>query len=589
LIIKKDFKMKNYRILILLLIMTGFSACENQILDLKSPTEPVDATFYSNEQELELALTGVYNTLRFQGGYQLPIQVGMDNAATDLGINRGADVAGMSDLGQGSHGTTTGGFQTAYSHFYTGISRANLLLGYMDRAKDKVAESKFKAIQAQAMVLRAYNYMYLTELFGDVPYIDVPIKDPAAALLPRVPKAEIVDKIMADLQTASGFLPDTWPANDYGKITKGVALGLRARIALYNKKYNEAATSAKAVMDNEASMKYSLHPDYGELFTAAGRTSSEIMLVLPFKEGFSTTQFPVAQGSRNLGGYSTVVPTQSLIDSYEATDGKPIDESAVYNPKKPFENRDPRLKKSIIIPQTSWGGIIFESHPDSLRVRLANGTISGNNADSRKVIWPAAFFGYLWKKYTDEQAQIAKRIWSDMNFTLMRYSEILLIYAEAKIELNQVDASVLTAINRVRARAYGVNVSQTDNYPAITSTNQAELRKVIRRERKVELANEGFRLFDIRRWRIAEKVMPVKLYGRVLNLETATGIPDIDDDCFVSYAGIESQYDFNPDARFPNAQNRKFNPARDYLCPIPQQEIDTYNGLGATLTQNPGY
>jgi starch-binding outer membrane protein, SusD/RagB family len=589
LIIKKDFKMKNYRILILLLIMTGFSACENQILDLKSPTEPVDATFYSNEQELELALTGVYNTLRFQGGYQLPIQVGMDNAATDLGINRGADVAGMSDLGQGSHGTTTGGFQTAYSHFYTGISRANLLLGYMDRAKDKVAESKFKAIQAQALVLRAYNYMYLTEMFGDVPYIDVPIKDPAAALLPRVPKAEIVDKIMADLQTASGFLPDTWPANDYGKITKGVALGLRARIALYNKKYNEAATSAKAVMDNEASMKYSLHPDYGELFTAAGRTSSEIMLVLPFKEGFSTTQFPVAQGSRNLGGYSTVVPTQSLIDSYEATDGKPIDESAVYNPKKPFENRDPRLKKSIIIPQTSWGGIIFESHPDSLRVRLANGTISGNNADSRKVIWPAAFFGYLWKKYTDEQAQIAKRIWSDMNFTLMRYSEILLIYAEAKIELNQVDASVLTAINRIRARAYGVNVSQTDNYPAITSTNQAELRKVIRRERKVELANEGFRLFDIRRWRIAEKVMPVKLYGRVLNLETATGIPDIDDDCFVSYAGIESQYDFNPDARFPNAQNRKFNPARDYLCPIPQQEIDTYNGLGATLTQNPGY
>ncbi len=581
--------MKNYRILILLLIMTGFSACENQILDLKSPTEPVDATFYSNEQELELALTGVYNTLRFQGGYQLPIQVGMDNAATDLGINRGADVAGMSDLGQGSHGTTTGGFQTAYSHFYTGISRANLLLGYMDRAKDKVAESKFKSIQAQAMVLRAYNYMYLTELFGDVPYIDVPIKDPAAALLPRVPKAEIVDKIMADLQTASGFLPDTWPAADYGKITKGVALGLRARIALYNKKYNEAATSAKAVMDNEASMKYSLHPDYGELFTAAGRTSSEIMLVLPFKEGFSTTQFPVAQGSRNLGGYSTVVPSQSLIDSYEATDGKPIDESAVYNPKKPFENRDPRLKKSIIIPQTTWGGIIFESHPDSLRVRLANGTISGNNADSRKVIWPAAFFGYLWKKYTDEQAQIAKRIWSDMNFTLMRYSEILLIYAEAKTELGQIDASVLTAINRIRARAYGVNVSQTDKYPAITATSQAELRKVIRRERKVELANEGFRLFDIRRWRIAEKVMPVKLYGRVLNLGTATGIPDIDDDCFVSYAGIESQYDFNPDARFPNAQNRKFNPARDYLCPIPQQEIDTYNGLGATLTQNPGY
>jgi hypothetical protein len=278
-----------------------------------------------------------------------------------------------------------------------------------------------------------------------------------------------------------------------------------------------------------------------------------------------------------------------LIDSYEATDGKPIDESSVYNPQKPFENRDPRLKKSIVTPQSVWAGIIFESHPDSLKYRLANGTISGNNADSRKIIWPAAFFGYLWKKYTDEVAQGKKQIWSDMDFILMRYAEILLVYAEAKVELNQIDTSVLTAINRIRARAYGVNVSQTDKYPAITATSQAELRKVIRRERKVELANEGFRLFDIRRWKIAEKVMPVKLYGRVLNFATATGIPNIDDDCFVSYAGIESQYDFNPDARFPNAQNRKFNPARDYLCPIPQQEIDTYKGLGGTLGQNDGY
>ena len=581
--------MKKYRIFMVLLMIICISACEDKILDLKSLTEPVDATFYSNEQELDLALTGVYNTLLYRGGYDLPLQIGMDNGATDLGINRGADIAGMSDLGQGSHASTTGGFQSAYSHFYTGIARANMLLGNMERAKDKVSENKYKAIQAQAMVIRAYNYMYLTELFGDVPYIDAPIKNPADALLSRTPKSEIVDKMMADLQTASEFLPNTVSAANFGRITKGVALGLRARIALYNKRYNEAVTSAKAIMDNESAMKYSLHANYGELFGPAGQTSSEIMLNIPFKEGFMTTNFPQAQGSRNLGSFSTVVPCQSLIDSYEAIDGKPIDESAIYNPKKPFENRDPRLRNSIILPQSIWAGNIFESHPDSLKYRLANGTIGGNNSDSRKNSWPAAFFGYLWKKYTDEQAQVLKRSFSELDFILMRYAEILLIYAEAKVELNQIDASVLTAINRIRARAYGVNVSQTDKYPAITSTSQADLRIVIRRERKVELANEGFRLFDIRRWKIAEKVMPVKLYGRVLNLSTAAGIPNIDDDCFVSYAGIESQYDFNPDARFPNAQNRKFNPARDYLCPIPQQEIDTYKGLGGTLEQNGGY
>jgi len=581
--------MKKYKIIIMLLFfLSGFNACEDKLLDIKSLTEPVNTTFYSNEQELNLALTGVYNTLIYKGGYQLPLQVLMDNGATDLGINRGANVAGMSELGQGIQGTTTAGFQQAYSYFYTGIARANSLLENMERAKDLVPEDRFKAIQAQAMVLRAYNYMYLTEFFGDVPFVDALIKNPSEALLPRVSKTEIVDRIMADLQTASASLPNTWPTSDYGKITKGVALGLRARIALYNKRYDEAATSAKAVMDNESAMKYALHPDYGELFGWAGQSSSEIMLVMPLKEGFDIAQFPVAQGSRNLGSYSTVVPCQSLIDSYEATDGKPIDESSIYDPKKPFENRDPRLKKSIITPQSVWGGIIFESHPDSLKSRKADGTIRGKNNDSRKVIWPAAFFGYLWKKYTDEPAQVKGQMWSESDFILMRYAEILLIYAEAKIELGQIDASVLTAINRIRARAYGVDVSNTGSYPAITSTNQAELRKVIRRERKVELANEGFRLFDIRRWRIAEKVMPVKLYGRVLNFATATGIPNIDDDCFVSYAGIESQYDFNPDARFPNAQNRLWN-ARNYLCPIPQQEIDTYKGLGGTLTQNGGY
>ncbi len=301
------------------------------------------------------------------------------------------------------------------------------------------------------------------------------------------------------------------------------------------------------------------------------------------------SRFPQSQGSRTLGGYSTNVPTQSLVDSYEATDGKPIDESSVYSPKKPFENRDPRLAATIILPGTVWAGQIFESHRDSTKLRDASGKIIGNNSNSRKVSWPAAFCGYIWKKYTDEEYQAIKQTWSDHDFILIRYAEVLLTYAEAKIEAGQIDDSVLKAINSVRARAYGADVSNTAAYPAITSTNQSELRKVIRRERKVELANEGLRLFDIRRWRIAEKMMPVKLYGRILNPSTATGVPQIDDDCFVSYAGIESQYDLNTDARFPNAQNRAFNPNRDYLCPIPQQEIDTYQGMGATLEQNPGY
>jgi len=581
--------MKN-KIAISVLILISLLACDRELLDLQSLTEPVDATFYTNEQELELALIGTYNTLVNVGAYSLPMPVVMDNSASDIALSRGFEGGnGFGELGAGSHSATSNIYRTVYSRHYTAIGRVNSLLENMERAKDVVSQERYEEIQAQALVIRAYHYLYLTELFGDVPLVLGTFNNIEEALLPRSAKAAIVDQIINDLNTASNSLPNTYTGANKGKITKGAALALKARIALYNNRLSEAADAAKTIMDNEASMGYTLHPNYGELFGLAGENSSEIILSMPYKDGFQTSIFPRSQGSRNHSGYSTNVPTQSMIDSYEASDGKPIDESVVYDPTQPFENRDPRLNASIILPGTVWAGQIFESHPDSVTLRSADGTALGRNNNCRNVIWPAAFCGYMWKKYTIEEYQIANQIWSDYDFILIRLAEVLLTYAEAKIELNQIDNSVLNAINRVRARAYGLDVSNTASYPAITSVDQAELRKVMRRERKVELANEGFRLFDIRRWRIAEKVMPVTIYGQILNPSTATGVPEIDDDCFVSYAGIESQYDLNTDARFPNAQNRKFNATRDYLCPIPQQEIDTYNGFGVTLEQNPGY
>ncbi|HOB84810.1 MAG TPA: RagB/SusD family nutrient uptake outer membrane protein [Bacteroidales bacterium] len=572
----------HYKFFILLLTILPFTGCDKQILDLESLTEPVDATFFSNEKELELALTGTYNSL-IRMNYGVAYQLAIDNGGSDIGISRGCE---FDELGAGTHSAQSGTYSSLYSFYYRGIARANNLIQNMERSKDVVSEERFNQIKAQALVLRAYFYHYLIEFFGDVPYIEAVVTKPEDGLIPRTAKTEVVTKLLADLQTAAASLPLTWA--EKGRITKGVALGLRARIALYNGLYTEAASSAKAVMDIEQGSGYSLYTNYQNLFQRAGEGSPEIMLAMPFKDGFQTTT-GYALGSRNAGSYTVMAPTQSMIDSYEASDGLPIDESTVYNPSKPFENRDPRLKASIITPQSAWAGFIFESHPDSVTFRLVNGTLAGSNKDCRKASWPAAFCGYAWKKYNDEAAQKDKVLWSEIDFSLMRYAEILLTYAEARIESGTIDESVLTAINRVRARAYGVNVADIGNYPEITTTDQAELRKIIRRERKVELANEGFRLFDIRRWRIAEKVMPVKIYGRILNEKTATLIPPIDDDGFVSYESVQSQYDLNTDARFPNAQNRLFNKNRDYLCPIPQAEIDTYAGFGVVLEQNPNY
>lgn len=579
--------MKKYNIYVfLLVIITGFSACE---IDLESLTEPTDDTFYSNKEELDLALTGCYNSMNNLKAWHVPLlTLVLENSSTDIAVARACEGhRGFGDQPVGSHSASTQIYLIVYKNCYIGIERVNSLIGNMERAKDLVDPADYAVIQAQALVIRAYHYMYLTELFGDVPLV-LESLDPEEALIPRTAKNSVVDAILQDLETASASLPDSWPS-EQGRIDKATALALKSRIALYNNRYDVAAAAAKTIIDNEAAMGLSLHPDYGELFNSAGVNSSEIILARVLRDNFLLYRYPQTQGSRNCGGYSLMTPTQSMIDSYEGTDGKPIDESVVYNPQQPFENRDPRLEASIILPGTSWAGIIYESHPDSVTLRDADGKDLGANKDAYKTVWAAGFTGYLWKKYTIEELQATKNIWSDYPFMVMRYAEVFLNYAEAKIELGQIDNSVLDAINRIRARAYGVDVSNTTSYPAISTNDQAELRKIIRRERKVELANEGFRFFDIRRWRIAEKVMPVTIYGRILDPSIATGVPQIDDDCFVSYDGIEDQYYLNTEPRFSNAHGRVFNISRDYLCPIPQQEIDTYKGMGATLEQNPGY
>ena len=233
---------------------------------------------------------------------------------------------------------------------------------------------------------------------------------------------------------------------------------------------------------------------------------------------------------------------------------------------------------------------------------------NASNPGGRKIIDPydgteyvsggpnrfVSFTGYFWKKFSDEPFLMGagSPLRSEQPVFLIRYAEVLLNFAEAKIESGDIDQSVLDAINEVRARAYGTTLEDVSNFPAITSTDQAELRKIVRRERKVELANEGLRLFDIRRWQIAEKLMNTVLFGSPANGFSKIGgelgfIPAIDDEGFVDYAGAPSQ----PRVELGNLdyrelETRVFDPGRDYLWPIPQAEIDATDGL---VAQNPGY
>jgi len=199
---KSTLFMKKYILTLYITLSLGITACNEEVLDLESLNEPTDATFFSNEQELELALTGVYNSIIWQGGYNLPVQVNMDNGATDIGLVRGGYV-GFEELGAGSHSASTGGFASVYSHLYRGIGRANNLIQNLERATDVVSTEKRQQIEAEAIVLRSYYYHYLIELFGDVPYTEILSPTPEDALLPRTPESEIVDNLLEDLQSAA--------------------------------------------------------------------------------------------------------------------------------------------------------------------------------------------------------------------------------------------------------------------------------------------------------------------------------------------------------------------------------------------------
>jgi hypothetical protein len=324
--------------------------------------------------------------------------------------------------------------------------------------------------------------------------------------------------------------------------------------------------------------EFTLHPDYAELFTYAGEGADEVLLDMPFLVGFIATNLPRQQGPRNANGYSQLVPSQFIIDSYECIDGLPIDESPLYDPSDPFANRDPRLDASIVRPQSVFATYVFETHPDSLNTtRIVDGVSTRvANQDVRNAF--ATFTGYLWRKFSAPEDMPANVDTGSLNFILMRYAEALLIYAEAKIELNQIDNSVLDAINRIRARAYGVDVSATADYPAITTMNQDELRTIIRRERKIELANEGFRMTDIHRWDIAQHVMPGTFVGRPKGAYSVmTFVPQIDEHGHPHYDGAESLY--------RAVDQRQFVQGKDNLWPIPQKDID----VNKNLVQNPNY
>jgi len=318
-------------------------------------------------------------------------------------------------------------------------------------------------------------------------------------------------------------------------------LALKARTYLYEGDWANAAIASQAVMNLA---EYSIDNNYLSLFNGTNEDSKEIILSGRYIPNTYANGTATWVGGPSVGGWSEITPIQSLVDEYECTDGNTIATSPLYNAATPFENRDPRLKLTIVVPGVVVNGTTIDvTAPNSI-----DGLAKNN----------ASFTGYYYKKYIPAVISGNYDNNSSNDIILLRYAEVLLNYAEAKVESGSIDQSVYNAINQVRQRA-GVNM------PAITAakaSTQAELRTIIRRERRVEFPLEDNRFFDIRRWKIAETVMNGSVYGILNNFNT-------DRADYGSHVLVEK---------------RSFK-TRDYLFAIPQNDLDQ----NKNLVQNPGW
>lgn len=542
------------------LLGSFLSSCDDGFLD-RVPLDAIsDATFWKTEEQIKQAVNGMYGALKGKN------VVDMENLADNTIYPPRSDYQAISS---GNFDFTAGTLNGEWAAQYDGIRRANHFLENYTKAEG-IKDTNLARYAGEVRFMRAFLYSYLTFFFGDVQLITktLDVDDPEVYGT-RAPRAQVVDFILAELEEAAKGLPTSYGAADLGRITKGAALGWKARVALFYGKYAVAEAAAKAVMDLGVYQLYSNgdpKTSYNELFTDKGRLASgnnkESMLVRLHVLDVSThnmsreTQVPDQQARFS--------PTKSLVDSYLCIDGKPIGMSPLYSEASYadlFKNRDPRMAQTVLAPGAEWGGKDdgdTDANPNTIF------TTPKYNADKKGCLTGT---GYYFTKYVDIPA-VGTFNKDDNDIHVMRYAEVLLTYAEARLELGTLtQLDVDNTINKLRKR-----VGMAPMVLADLALWGLDVREEIRRERRVELALEGQRYFDILRWKqgdlLAQDVKGVKKsLIPAHNQKYITSVP-VDEN---GYMIIQT------DRRFENPKN--------YLWPIPFTQLQRNPNLG----QNPGW
>lgn len=478
--------MKKVSILLFVFIFLC-SSCD-RFLEKLDPTATTFDQFFNDEEDLRRVCYSSYVDVFASSSRAMSfwnMEGKSDNAYSRLETDHHQKIA------NGLFDSSTEAFRYYYELHMKHLGRLNTFIAYGDRpyVEDESIRKRYIGVLE---ALRVWHYFVLTSRWGDVPFHLEPV-NLEQALQPVTPKEEILDKCFEIVERIKDELPDKETlTNKY--MFNGLSIrALAMRYALYNGRYELAIQYAREVMDAQY---YELYPIYGDLFQyKACSNNKEFIMHLDKDANPSRYSFrDLAPQFRTGAGESYCVPLKSLVDSYWTLQGNPIDKCPYYSKQEyelnPKLNRDPRYEVSIM------------GHGDEFYGEPLD--IYDENAPTFHTKTRASRSGYWFRKFVADQDAFNSEGSTSLEYAFLRYAEVLLSYAEAKIMLNQIDDSVKECINAIRKRA-GLDMTEADvTLPKYVSYTQRDWIELIRNERRIELAGEGQRYDDLIRWKTAE-------------------------------------------------------------------------------------
>lgn len=547
--------MKNLDHLHKIMLTIGFvailSSCSKK-LDMK-PLEDFDAkTFWTSETNAMLALTGLYRgnisannpNANPTDWWSYPGLLFME-FSTDNAYDRRGENSVFNKLSNGTLTADNAVLGQYWSQSYARIARCNDFLENIDKVP--MEADKLKRLKAEARFLRACQYFYMSQFWGSVPLVTKTLSKEEANSVSKAPKADIINFVKTEFSEAAADMPrfkDLAPGERF-RANKQAALAFLGRILLADSKYPEAAEVYKTIIDLNDNI---IDPDYATIFILSNEASTENIFSVSFVENIDANAMYQHDWPAMVGGWHIFCPLGSIMESYDFTNGTSFSyTSPLYDRNDIYKNRDPRLKLNLLFNGDTFKGYKYITHPDSSK-----------SPDQLGAGKQTTQTGYGVRKYLDPGFSGNLGNYGG-NIPLIRYAEVLLSYLEAKLEAGQpIDQALLDAtINKVRSRA-------TVMMPAITETDPAKLRPILRKERRNELAFEGIRYWDLLRWRAAETVLKGDFYGApfyntVKPLRKKGTVTDPFSRWFVTSKNFRTQ---------------------DYVWPIPQSEVNINPKLG---------